>query len=166
MSLPPPSKIRSAQRIVSLQNSHYQIQLKSLSIVTSKCGAIDTIAHKICFKHIEGHTVLHHVRTVARVVRFKYPAKPLVQCEMCFSQEISGDGQRRYAPVLLAMAMSQSSAVVRSQFVAVAHITSLVDRRYFPFARSEGLRGTSRITSSGRMDAGPGGAGRIGLVPT
>src|SRR5262245_45102995 len=104
MSLPPPSKISSAQRIVSLQNLHYQVQLKSLSIAASKCRAIDTIAHKICFKHIEGHTVLHYVRTVARVVRFKYPAKPLVQREMCCSQEMSGNNRRRdTSPVLLAM---------------------------------------------------------------
>src|SRR5262245_23745905 len=84
MSLPPPSKIRSAQWIVALQHSHYQVQLKPLRIATSKCSAIDSIAHKVCVKHIEGHTVLHFVRTVARVVRFNYPAKPLVQREMCF----------------------------------------------------------------------------------
>ena len=95
MLLPPPPKIRSAQRIVSLQNLHYQVQLKSLSIDASKCSAIDTIAHKICFKHIEGHTVLRYVPTVALVVRFKYPAKPLVQREMCF---FSGNLWLRVAP--------------------------------------------------------------------
>ena len=95
MSLPPPSKIRSAQRIVALQHSHYQVQLKPLRIATSKCSAIDTIAHKICFKHIEGHTVLRYVPTVALVVRFKYPAKPLVQREMCF---FSGNLWLRVAP--------------------------------------------------------------------
>src|SRR5262245_30035168 len=101
MLLPPPPKIRSAQRIVSLQNLHYQVQLKSLSIDASKCSAIDTIAHKICFKHIEGHTVLRYVPTVALVVRFKYPAKPLVQREMCFFSGNVCYEWRRNTPIVL-----------------------------------------------------------------
>jgi hypothetical protein len=58
---------------------YYQIQVKSLS---SKCNAIDTILRNDCFEHIEGHAVLRYARTVARVVRFEYPAKPVVHREM------------------------------------------------------------------------------------
>ena len=58
MSLPPSSEIRSSQRIVSLQKLYYRIEINSFSINASKRNAIDTIAPKVCFKHIRGHTVL------------------------------------------------------------------------------------------------------------
>jgi hypothetical protein len=85
--VPPPLKIRSPQRIVSLQHLHYQIELESL-----RCSDIDTVTrepYKV-FKHIQGHTDLRYQRTVARIVRFKYPAKPLVQCESD-AHEFRGD---------------------------------------------------------------------------
>ena len=84
MRLPPPLEIRSPQRIVSLQYLYDQIELQFLSIEASRCGATNIILRepfKACFKYIEGHAVLRSPRTVARVVKHKYPAKPLVQCE-------------------------------------------------------------------------------------
>jgi hypothetical protein len=93
LRMPPHFKIRSPRRIVSLQHLHDQIELKSLSIEASRCGDIDTILrepYKVCFKYIEGHAVLHSSKTVARVVKFENPAKPLVHCERWCSRNSAG----------------------------------------------------------------------------
>jgi hypothetical protein len=60
--MPPTLEIRSPQWVVSLQHLYDQIELnKSLSIEASRYAAPATITpepYKVCFKHIEGHTVL------------------------------------------------------------------------------------------------------------
>ena len=54
--MPPTLKIRSPQRIVSLQHLHHQIEFKSLSIDASRSSAIDTIVRDpVCFKHYISH---------------------------------------------------------------------------------------------------------------
>jgi hypothetical protein len=56
--MPPLLKIRSPQRVVSLQHFYNQIELR---IVAPGRGATSTITrepYKVCFKHIEGHAVL------------------------------------------------------------------------------------------------------------
>ena len=95
MPLPPSSKVGSPQRIVSLQNL---IELKSLCLDASKCGAIDTITREVYFKYGDRHTVLRYVRTLLRVVKFKYPAKPVVQREKERSRNVSGHYFRVQVP--------------------------------------------------------------------
>jgi hypothetical protein len=59
--MPPPLQIRSPQRVVPLQYACDHIELQSSSIEASRCCATNTILrerYKVCFKHIEGHTVL------------------------------------------------------------------------------------------------------------
>jgi hypothetical protein len=56
--MPPPLKIRSPQRIVSLQYLHDQIELQGLSIGVSRYGAGDTILrepYKVWFEYIKRH---------------------------------------------------------------------------------------------------------------
>jgi hypothetical protein len=59
MAMPSLLKVRSPQRIVTLQ--HLQHQIEAFKIDASSCAAINRITHDpymVRFKHIEGHTVL------------------------------------------------------------------------------------------------------------
>jgi hypothetical protein len=74
VSVPPPLKIRSPQRIVSLQHLHHQIDdLNSLTLSTIRRDR---------FKHVEGHTVLRSLANSGVHRQILVSGKtPRVQCE-------------------------------------------------------------------------------------
>ena len=69
--MPTLSKIRSPQRVISLQCPDDQIDLRSLSVGTSRRDATGTILrepYKIRFKYVEGHAVLRSRENSWRVL--------------------------------------------------------------------------------------------------
>jgi len=124
-AVPPPLKIRSPQRIVSLQHRHHKIELKSLSIDALRCSAIDTItrdSYKVCFKYIEG------IQSSAQGERWRVlsdlsnPAKPLVQCEIQCPRNSERRPKGRWTVIIFGaspvQALSRNIAEMRSAALA------------------------------------------------
>jgi hypothetical protein len=123
--VPPPLKIRSPQRIVSLQHLHHKIELKSLSIDASRCSAIDTItrdSYKVYFKYIEGIQSSAQGERWRVLSDFSNPAKPLVQCEIQCPRNSERRPKGRWTVIIFGanpvQALSRNIAEMRSAALA------------------------------------------------